>query len=350
MMIYGVQNSKRKLIANMKLSLQNTRKLASRFVEHLGFSDADTKMIVENVVEAEISGHVSHGLGNLLWFQTTIANGGVNKTPINRTGKPFKIIKETPVSLMVDGINHTGYVVIRKALDRAFMKVKKSYIVAIAITNTAPSSGYIGHYARLAVEQNLIFMSWNTSPGRVAPHGSTSKLWGTNPITIGIPTNGLPAILDMATSKITFADLINYQRDNLPLPPDCAIDSHGHTTTNPNIARNEGALLPIGGHKGSGLSFMNEMLAGALTASKVGFAVAGGWGTFFILLDPTIFRPLKEFKRDVQAGIDELKSSNKRVGVTEIFYPGEQSQKRRIQNLENGFIEIQDEVYKKLLV
>ncbi|OGD63718.1 hypothetical protein A2160_03495 [Candidatus Beckwithbacteria bacterium RBG_13_42_9] len=154
----------------------------------------------------------------------------------------------------------------------------------------------------------------------------------------------------MATSKITVGQLLKYQRDNQQLPSDSAIDKVGTITTDPDIAWNKGSLIPIGGHKGSGLSFMNEMLAGALTASKVGFAVNGGWGTFFILIDPTIFRSLDEFKHDVQAGIDELKLSNRRTGVNEIFYPGERSQLKRLENIKNGYVEIQDNVYKQLLV
>jgi L-2-hydroxycarboxylate dehydrogenase (NAD+) len=332
----------------MKLTIQEAKELAARFISSLGFNPEETELIVENTMEAELSGHLSHGLGNLLWFKTTVGTGGVNKTPINRSGAEIKTIKETPVSQMLDGRNRTGFVVMRTALERALVKVKDTLLVASALTNTAPTTGFLGHYARLAAEKDLIFMCWNTSPGRVAPYGSTSRLWGTNPITIAVPTERLPAILDMATAKITVGQLLKYQREHQDLPPESAIDKQGNLTIDPVLAWDEGSLIPIGGHKGSGLSFMNEMLAGALTASKVGFAVAGGWGTFFILIDPSMFRDIKDFKRDVQAGINELKASQKRVGVTEIYYPGEQSQKKRLENLKNGFIIVEDTVYEQL--
>lgn len=332
----------------MHLSLMEARTIADNFVQSLGFNIVETPLIVENTIEAELSGHLSHGLGNLLWFKSEIESGGVNKTPINRKGDSIKITRDTPVSLLVDGNNVTGFVVMRKALEKAMEKVKQSGLVATALTNTAATTGYLGHYARLATEKNLIFLCWNTSPGRIAPFGSSTRLWGTNPITMGIPTNGIPAILDMATAKITVGQLLKYQRDRMPLPPDSALDGQGNVTFDPTVAYDEGSLLPFGGHKGSGLSFMNEMLAGALTTSKVGFAVSGGWGTFFILIDPTIFRPIEDFKRDVEAGIRELKLSRKRQGVKEIFYPGEQSQKRRLENLKRNFLEIDELLYKKL--
>jgi L-2-hydroxycarboxylate dehydrogenase (NAD+) len=333
----------------MQITLEKARKLSLNFVLSLGFDDTEAQIITDNVMEAEIAGHLTHGLGNLLWFKTAL-NQGVGNTRINQSGEPVKILKETPVSLYVDGRNRSGYVVIREALDLALKKVTQSYIVATGLTNTAPSTGYLGHYARLATEQKLIMLLWNTSPGRVAPFGSVSRLWGTNPYTVGIPTGNQPVILDMATSAITVGQMLKNQREGKPLPPDSAIDKEGKVTTDPQIAWDEGSLLPIGGYKGSGLSMLNELLAGALTASKVGFAVPGGWGTFFLLINPTIFRSYAEFTHDVDAGIKELKSSQKRVGVTDIFYPGEQSQTRRLENLKKGTLEVDDQLLQSLQV
>ena len=333
----------------MQLKINEVRKLAQNYVVNLGFNPEESEIIADNVTEAEITGHQSHGLGNLLWFITAI-NQGVGNTRINQSGEPVKLIKETPASLYFDGRNKTGYVVMRYALDQALVKVKQSPIVATGVTNTAPTTGYIGHYARLATEKNLIYISWNTSPGRVAPYGTYSRLWGTNAYTVGIPTNNTPLILDMATSKITVAQMVKCQRDGKPLPEDSAIDGQGNPTTNAQIAWDEGSLLPMGGHKGSGLSSLNEFLAGALTASKVGFAVPGGWGTFFLLIDPTMFRSIGDFKRDVQAGLDELKQAKKRPGVTEIFYPGEQSQRRRQENLQKGTLDVSDDLISQLKV
>lgn len=304
-------------------------------------------MISENIFEAEISGKKSHGLGNLFWYKRAVIEGS-SGYDVSIKSEPIKVIKETPVSLHIDGKHKTGHLVIREALELAFKKVKKTSVVFVGLYNTAPSTGYVGFWAKQATDKNLIFMCWNNSNGRDAPYGSTQKLYGTNPITIGIPTNNLPIILDMATSKITVGQLMNYQRDKKPLPPESAIDSKGNYTTDPDIAWFEGALVPIAGYKGSGLTFIGEILAGALTGSRVGYSVPGGWGTFFILFDPALFRPLSDFKKDIDTAINELKTSKKREGVTEIFYPGEKSQKIREKNLKNGFIEIDESLIKKL--
>lgn len=333
---------------SMKLKISEVSDLIFQFIHKLGFSEEDSKLISENILEAEISGKKSHGLGNLFWFKRAVTIKGSSGYEVNVKSDPILITKETPISLHVDGQHETGHLVIRKALDLAFEKVKKSSVVFVGLHNTAPSTGYVGFWAKKATDKNLIFMCWNNSNGRDAPYGSTQKLYGTDPITIGVPTNNLPIILDMATSKITVGQLMNYQRDKKPLPPESAIDEKGNFTTDPDVAWFEGALVPIAGFKGSGLTFIGEMLAGALTGSRVGYSVPGGWGTFFILFDPTIFRPIDDFKKDIDTAISELKNSKKREGVKEIFYPGEKSQRIRQENLKNGFIEVDESLIKKI--
>lgn len=332
----------------MQLKLLEANNLIVEFIHKLGFSEEEAKLIAENIYEAEVSGKKSHGLGNLFWFKRAVTVKGSSGYEVSTKPDPVVVTKETPISLHIDGQHKTGHLVIRKALEMAFEKVKKSSVVFVGLHNTAPSTGYVGFWARKAAEKNLIFMCWNNSNGRNAPYGSTQKLYGTDPITIGVPTNNMPIILDMATSKITVGQLMNYQRDKKPLPPESAIDAKGNFTTDAEVAWVEGALLPIAGYKGSGLTFIAEMFAGALTGSRVGYSVPGGWGTFFILFDPTIFRPLDDFKKDIDTAINELKSSDKREGVTEIFFPGEKSEKVRQTNLANGYIEVEESLISKL--
>ena len=216
------------------------------------------------------------------------------------------------------------------------------------MSNTAPMTGYVGHFARIATEKNLIFICFNNSPGRIAPHGTRKRLWGTDPVTVGIPTNKYPIIHDMATAKITSSDLLKTLRAGGKLPQGVTIDKEGTLCTDPQKVWDEGSMLPIAEHKGSGLALICELLAGALTGSRSGFSVPGGWGTFFILINPTAFRPLSQFKKDIDTVIKELKSAPKRKGVKEIFYPGERSMKLREKNLKAGTVEIDDSVYQNL--
>jgi len=323
----------------IRVSLTDLRTLIVDFIQTAGYPLKDAESIAENFYEAEISGRKSHGLGNLFWFKRAVTVKGSNGFDIHINDEPIVVTKETPVSLHIDGKHKTAHLVMRKALELAFDKVITSHVVLVGLHNTAPSTGYIGFWAKQATEKNLIFLCWNNSMGRDAPFGSVQRLYGTDPITIGIPTYNIPIILDMATSKITAGQLINAQREKKALPPESAIDAKGNYTTDADVAWLEGALVPFGGHKGSGLMFIGEMLAGALTGSHIGYSVPGGWGTFFILFDPTIFRPIEEFKKDIDTAIAELKNSKKKEGVKEIFFPGEHSYIVRQETIQKGYIE-----------
>lgn len=323
----------------MKFKISEARKLAVEFIKRLGFSKKESKIIAENFIEAELTRKKTHSLGGLFWFRRAVKEEAAG-AQINLKPEPIKIIKETPVSLHIDGRKKTGYLVLRYALDLALKKVKKSHLVVVGLANTEPETGYVGYYARKATEQDRIFICFHNSGGMVAPFGSRQRIFGSNAFTIGVPTHGLPVVLDMATAKITVGQLLKAIREKKKLPPGVAIDDEGKPTRDPNLVRLKGALVPLGEHKGSGLSLMCELLAGALTGSKVGRCIKGGWGTLFFLINPNVFRPIDEFKTDVETAIAELKNSKKRKGVKEIFYPGEQSQKLRLANLKKGTIEV----------
>ena len=156
-------------------------------------------------------------------------------------------------------------------------------------------------------------------------------------------------ILDMASSQITWGDLLVAKNEKKQIKAGVAIDSLGEITTDPAKVTEGGGLLPFFGHKGSGLAFVVELLAGALTGSRVGNDVPGGWGSFYILLDPTMFRPLPEFTSDVGRAIKELKNAPKAKGFIEVFFAGEQSSNLRDKHLADGFFDVSDNLYQSLM-
>ena len=157
----------------------------------------------------------------------------------------------------------------------------------------------------------------------------------------------MPVILDMASSKLTWGDLMVYRNEGVELKGGVAIDAEGKATTDPAKAM-DGGILPVGEHKGSGLAFVVEILAGALTGSMVGGAVSGGWGTFYILIDPSVYRPLNDFKKDIEAAIQKLKGSRKMDSFDEIYFPGEHSNELREGHLKSGIIEVSDRLWSQL--
>lgn len=326
----------------MHITLDQANKLSLNILRNLGIEHEEAALITENLIDAELANKKTHGLVRLIGFNQAKSTATLNTDQLDLT-----IISESNSHLHLDGKGKLGFGVIYKSLAKAFDIIKKTKLLAVGIKNIGVS-GFIGSYARKATEKNLIFLGFNNSKSALIPYGTIKAMWGTNPLTVGIPTNDIPVILDMASSQITKGDLLVAKEEGTKINAGMALDDMGKSTTDPSKAI-EGGLLPFGGHKGSGLAFIVELLGGALTGSRVGNNVPGGWGSFYILIDPTLFRPLSDFKRDVQTAIAELKSSPKMKGFHEIYFAGERSYKTRQDNLAMGTIEITEKLYSKLI-
>lgn len=326
----------------MKMKITDAEQLAKDTLTKLGFTANDASLITKNLIEAELAEKKTHGLIRIPAIKKQVEKGKIS----TKSDEPQEI-SQTSTSLHLDGKNKPGFIVIYQSLEQAIQKAKEAGMVSVGLKDVGYASGYIGAYARIATDNNLIFIGFNNSAGGLIPHGSKKELWGTNPLTIGVPTNDDPVILDMASSMTTWGDLMVSKQEGKKLREGVALDGDGNPTTDPEKAM-EGGILPFAGHKGSGLAFIVELLAGALTGSRVGYSVEGGWGTFYILIDPTVFRSIQEFKSDVSKAIDELKNAPKANGVSEIYYAGEQSNKLRKSHLESGEIEISDALLNEL--
>lgn len=325
----------------MKIKIDEAIKLSNNFLKALGLSEEEAELITQNLIDAELAGRKTHGFVRLLSFKRQADEKKLNIEPLK-----IDTISETSSSLHINGHNKLGYGIIYKSLDLAFKKVKTSKIVSVGLKDLGVT-GYIGGYARKATEQDLIFIGFNNSSGGLIPYGSKKELWGTNPITIGVPTDDTSVILDMASSQITWGDLLVAKNEGKQIKAGVAVDSGGRPTTDP-VKAMKGGLLPIAGYKGSGIGFIVELLGGALTGSRVGYAVPGGWGSFYILIDPTLFRPLVDFKKDIKTAIKELKNAPKMEGFEEIYFPGEQSHKLRQKQLSEGMVEISSKILKQV--
>jgi LDH2 family malate/lactate/ureidoglycolate dehydrogenase len=322
----------------MKIQVKEAEQLSLKILLKAGFCEQEAKYITESLLDAEMSGRKTHGLIRLLGFYKNTKNG-----EHNTEYKDLDIVNETSNSIYINGDKKLGFSVIYRSLMKAIPKAKQSKIVTVGIKNLSVT-GYIGSYAKKAVEKDLIYIGFHNSSGGLVPHGANKELWGTNPITIGVPSNNIPVILDMASSYITWGELMVAKNENKKIREGVAVDKEGNITEDPLQVMDKGGLLPIAGHKGSGLAFIVELLAGALTGSGVGHQIPGGWGSFYILIDPSIFRDIKEFKNDVGTAIQELKESPKAKGFEEIYFAGEQSYNRRLACINCGEIDVNDKL------
>ena len=144
----------------MKIKIDEANKLSISILKSIGFTEEEARLSTENCIEGELTGKKSHGLIRIPTLKRMLDKG-----KISVKGKDISIIKETKVSLLVNGQNKTGLYVVNKALELGIKKAKESGIVVVGCTNTAPISGMIGMYARKATDEDLIYIGFNNSSG-----------------------------------------------------------------------------------------------------------------------------------------------------------------------------------------
>jgi uncharacterized oxidoreductase len=195
----------------------------------------------------------------------------------------------------------------------------------------------------------------NTSGGGilVAPFGGTQRRLSANPIAAGVPVpNGPPILVDLSTCTIAEGKIKVAFNKGVDVPEGCILDSEGRPTTDPKAfyASPPGALLPLGGHKGYGLSVLVEVLAGALTGGSCShFGVDRLANNMLsIFLDPAFFQSTDVFSVEIQSLIAHVKSSRTVTPDGEILVPGEPEARTRARRTRDG-IEIDDTTWDQLV-
>lgn len=313
--------------------------------ERLGCLPEQAADATDVLLYASRRGVETHGVRNVKpIYYKQIKNGLIHLRP------QFKIDYETPVSARVDGDAALGLVGGPWAMRLAMTKAKQSGIGIVAMHNSY-HYGAAGYYPWLAVQEGMIGMSMT---GRFYPGGSqygvlptfgANGMFSTNPLAISFPTlEEPPFILDMATSTVPFNRIAMMRDNNLNIPLGWGVDSDGNPTTDPGQVRN---LYPLGGtreqggHKGYGLMTMVSVLCNILSGSwnplNEGKALGlNNDGHFFVAMRVDLFRPVEEFKRDMDAMIRALHDAPKAAGHDRIYVAGEIEHETEQERLRNG--------------
>jgi uncharacterized oxidoreductase len=308
-----------------------------------GASIDEARIVGEHLVEASIAGVDSHGLRRVPQYIGAMQSGRV------KIGAHPRVLSESKTKAVVDGCSGFGQVVCREAMSMAIQKALESGIAAVTVHNCYHSGRIADYTRRAALEEVIAIVMVNAGGGgqSVAPFGGLARRFGTNPISIAAPSEaGYPIVLDIATSVVPEGKIRDYYTKGERVPPDWLIDSEGRPTTDPKpfCEAKAGALLPLGGatagHKGFGLMFMIEILAGALSGAGCSSAKfkEPDDGLLMIALDVKQFIPLPTYYNHVATLVEYIKSCPAAPGVREVFIPGEiefrEEKKRREEGIE----------------
>lgn len=260
-----------------------------------GAREADASAVAQHLVEANLQGHDSHGVGMLPAYVRHVRAGLVNLASTPR------LIQESGVVIKVDADSGWGALAGRFAIESGIPVARAQGAAVVTLAN-AHHLGRIGAFAEQALAAGLIslhFVNVMDHAPLVAPFGGKEARLGTNPVCIGFPARDdqAPVLLDMATSRIALGKARVAAARGERVPFGSILDAAGRPTDDPSGISGfevQGALASMGEHKGYGLALMCELLAGALSGAgtiQPGSPRRGGIknSMLSILLDPERF-------------------------------------------------------------
>jgi delta1-piperideine-2-carboxylate reductase len=241
-----------------RLTLEQAEQLAQAILRRHGFSAAYVRAIAATVLAGERDGCASHGLWRLLGIIKTLKAGKVEPR-----AEP-QVIDQAPGLVRVEAHGGFSQLAFAAGLPLLAAKARANGIAALAINRCVHFSALWVELEALT-ELGLVALACNPTQAYVAPAGGSRPLFGTNPIAFGWPrVDQPPFIFDFATSAIARGDIELHRRSGQPLPPGWGVDRHGQPCSDAAEVLDHGAMLTFGGHKGSALAAMVELIAGPL--------------------------------------------------------------------------------------
>jgi L-2-hydroxycarboxylate dehydrogenase (NAD+) len=306
----------------------------------VGMPDADAAKVAELMVEADLAGADAHGVFRLPQYIRRINAGGVNPKA------SIKVEKSAPATAVVDGDNGMGHLVMQCAADTAIALAKDTGVAWVG-ARRSNHAGAAGTYAAMALPHNMIgIYSAVANANHMPAWGAAESLLSTNPIAVAVPAGQeAPVVLDIATTVVSYGTVKAYKLQGKPMPEGWMVSAKDGKPVTDSAKSAEGLLMPIGGHKGSGLALVLGLLAGVLNGAAFGREVVDfnaddesecNTGHFIIALDISRFIPLDVFKAQMDRQLRDLKASKVLPGFDAIRLPGEQRRTRRAERLSKG--------------
>lgn len=326
---------------------------------------ADEAAICADVLaESDRRGINSHGCNRFKPIYIDRINAGI----LNPTTE-YEVLKETPTTLVVDAHDGMGMVASYKMMTTLLEKAR-TYGMAMGAIRNSSHYGIAGYWATMATKQDMIGITGTNARPSIAPTFGVENMMGTNPLTVGMPTDeDFPFVLDCATSISQRGKIEYYARNGMDTPAGMVIGKDGSAMTDSPaildaLVAGEAALTPLGGmgeemagYKGYGYSAIVEVLSAALQGGSfmkalTGFDAEGNrqpyhLGHFFIVIDPEAFMGAETFKKICGDILRELRASEKAPGCDRIYTAGEKEYLAWLDRKDKG-VPVNESVQKDL--
>jgi len=326
---------------------------AKRIFLAAGSDEREAKIVADHLVEAAVSGHDSHGVIRILAYITAIKKKELipNQHPTVRF--------ESDSMIVLEGNHGYGQVVAMEATRKAIAKAKKSGIAMVTMRN-AGHIGRLGAWAEMAAAENqaTIYFVNAARPGgaQLAPFGGTDRRLNAGPICMGMPAeSGHPIILDMSTASVAMGKIRLARNKKEKLREPCIVDGHGNLTDDPEglYGPPPGAVLPFGGHKGSGLCMFTDLFGGILSGAGADYdGPPCEWypinNMMAIHIDVGTFADTGLISRQVAQYSDWVRASKPQNPDVGVQMPGDYEWLTRQKRLKAG-VEVDDTTWKQVV-
>lgn len=323
------------------VSARTLTALVRAFCAAGGSDRREADAVARNLVDANLAGHDSHGVGILPAYAASMADGWL------KPNRRVAVAGGAGAALRLDGNLGYGQVIGGEAMALGIERARAQGAALVAL-RMSHHLGRIGAWAEQCAEAGMASIHYVNSGGyrpSVAPFGAAEARYATNPYCTGIPAGGGrgPIILDFATSAVAMGKVRVARNAGTLLREEALMDPEGRRTRDPAVmyADPRGALLPMGGHKGYGMALICEALAGALTNGGAhlprrdhGRALINNM--FSVIADPAAIGDGEYFRDEIAALADHVTSAAPARGAEEVMLPGDPERKARARRLAEG--------------
>ena len=320
-------------MTDIHVAAPQLKALTRAIFERAGWTARDAALAADHLVLANLSGHDSHGVGMVPRYMLAAEKGLLKKGP-----DTISTVVDAGALLTLDGGLGLGQVVGFDAMNLAIERASVHGVTVLTLRNTH-HLGRIGHWGEQVAAAGLVSINYVNVIGRpalVAPWGGSKARFSTNPICVAFPRAGAdPVVLDFATSRIAHGKTRVAWKRGVPVADGNLIGRDGKPTNDPSVMWVEplAALLPFGEHKGFGLAFMCELLAGGLSGAGT---IPGrmDWGVIdnnmlSIVIDPAKLGGAGSYAAETEKLIEWVTSTPAAEGFDRVRIPGEPEREMR---------------------
>ena len=325
-----------------RLPVADVRRYVRDAGERAAVPEDQIDLFVSSFVDADLRGVETHGIARIPAYVRAFLEGIINPAP------SISVLHDNGASLHVDADNGLGMVVGQLAMDKAVERAARFGVGAVSVRNSN-HAGMLAIHVLRATSHGMLGFFTSGGVAIMPAWGGADQVLGNGPFAWGMPNgSSFPVVVDMASSVVARGKIRSLAMEGKPIPEGWALDSEGHPTRDASAAM-RGVVLPMAGHKGSGLAVALEIVSSVLSGSSLavdaprdflreGARTLDSWriGHFALALNPDAFAGSDAFDEILGRLKISITDSRRAAGVTRIVLPGQIEAETQDERLRSG--------------